>query len=170
MIKKGDQQDIWIGESVRIKSSGREGRFEGLNSDGKARVSSLGKFFLTTISNLEVLPPKDHKPSIEDILNDSQETIKKNIKIKFDHTLDLHIEKLAPHLLNQMPPYILEYQIQKSKEFIENAIHYNYPHVTIIHGKGQGVLKTAIENLLRSYPHVKFTFSKNDGGAVEVWM
>lgn len=32
-------KDLWIGESVRIKTSGKTGRFEGINHQGKARIS-----------------------------------------------------------------------------------------------------------------------------------
>lgn len=168
-MKKETNKDIWIGEFVKIKSSGREGRFEGLNSEGKARVSDKGKIYVTTMSNLEVLPPQEYKLDLSDIIP-RRPSQQKSVKINFEHTLDLHIEKLAPHLIHNIPQYILDYQLAKSRSFIDNAIEYNYPHITIIHGKGQGILKAAIENLLKSYAHIKFTFSKNDGGAVEIWM
>ena len=72
---------------------------------------------------------------------------------------------------NQLPRYILEFQKQKCLEFIQYAITKNYPVIHIIHGKGQGVLKSEIEHMLKQYNHVvKWTFSKNDGGAVEVWL
>ncbi|HMU04390.1 MAG TPA: Smr/MutS family protein, partial [Saprospiraceae bacterium] len=90
--------------------------------------------------------------------------------IKFDHTLDLHLEKLAPHMQNELPARILEFQVQKSEVFIREAISKKYPHITIIHGKGAGVLKEQIEAQLKGFPQVRFTFSKNGGGAVEVWL
>jgi dsDNA-specific endonuclease/ATPase MutS2 len=168
-MTKINRRDIWIGENVRIISSGKEGKFEGLNTAGKARVSHKGKVYLTPLSNIEIIPPKEYIPEVSDLLNDKI-AVKKPLKIKIEHTLDLHIEKLAPHLLHKVPPYILDFQINKSREFIENAIEHNYPHITIIHGKGQGVLKSAIENLLKTYPRIRFTFSKHDGGAVEIWL
>lgn len=168
-MSKKHHNDIWIGESVRIISSGKEGRFEGINVQGKARISHNGKVYLTTLNNLEIIPAKEYIPDVSDLSTDKI-VAKKPVKITFDHTLDLHMEKLAPHLLHKVPPYILDFQLKKSREFIENAIEHHYPHITIIHGKGQGVLKSAIENLLKTYPHIRFTFSKNDGGAVEIWL
>lgn len=37
------------------------------------------------------------------------------LKIKFEHTLDLHVDKLAPHMENDIPGRIIEFQLQKVK-------------------------------------------------------
>jgi dsDNA-specific endonuclease/ATPase MutS2 len=165
-------KDLWVGESVLIRSSGKTGRFEGINQEGKARIRVENKILLVTGDNLDVVPEKDHFPDIDDFLNaeNKLENKIKPLKIKFDHTLDLHIDKLAPHMENQIPARIMEYQLRKSDLFIREAIDKNYPHITIIHGKGQGVLKEAIEHQLKQFHQIRFTFSKNGGGAVEVWL
>jgi dsDNA-specific endonuclease/ATPase MutS2 len=165
-------KDLWVGESVLIRSSGKTGRFEGINQEGKARIRVENKILLVTGDNLDVVPEKDHFPDIDDFLNAESklENKPKPLKIKFDHTLDLHIDKLAPHMENQLPARIMEYQLRKSDLFIREAIDKNYPHITIIHGKGQGVLKEAIEHQLKQFHQIRFTFSKNGGGAVEVWL
>lgn len=163
---------LWIGEKILIKSSGKSGTFEGIGKDGKARILTGGKILLVTETNIEVLPEAEYFPDINNMLVEDERKHPKptSLKITFDHTLDLHIDKLAPHMENEMPARILEFQLQKSESFIKEAIKLNYPHITIIHGKGQGVLKQAIEHQLGQFSQVKFTFSKNGGGAVEVWL
>ena len=71
---------------------------------------------------------------------------------------------------NELAGRILDYQLEKTRIFIRDAIDRKYPHITIIHGKGQGVLKSEIEHILKDYHQIRFTFSKNGGGAVEVWL
>ena len=165
-------KDLWVGESVLIRSSGKTGKFEGINKEGKARIRVESKILLVTGDNLDVVPEIEHFPDIHDFLNaeNKSENKTKPLKIKFDHTLDLHIDKLAPHMENELPARIMEYQLRKSDLFIREAIDKNYPHITIIHGKGQGVLKEAIEHQLNEFHQIRFTFSKNGGGAVEVWL
>ena len=164
--------ELWTGEKVKIRSSGRIGRFQGLNSRGKARIKSEGKIFLVNPENLEVIPESEYFPNIDEFLNKHQNSHleSKPLKINFVNSLDLHIDKLAPDRQNDTPNRIMEYQLHKSQKFIEEAIEKRYPHITIIHGKGQGVLKKAIEHQLQQYDEVRFTFSKNGGGAVEIWL
>jgi dsDNA-specific endonuclease/ATPase MutS2 len=166
-------KDLWIGDSLKIISSGKSGKFLGINADGKARIQTEDKIILTTAQNLELVPEKEFQFDIDDFLKQEKKAAQSSsppLKIKFDHTLDLHIDKLAPHLENEISARILEYQLQQSEIFIKNAIEKKYPHITIIHGKGQGVLKQAIEHQLSLFHQVKITFSKNGGGAVEVWL
>ena len=165
-------KDLWMGETVLIKSSGKSGKFEGINKEGKARVNVRGKILLVTEANLEIITEKELFPDIHEFLNKDTTFAAQSrpIKTAFDHTLDLHMEKLAPHMVNDLPSGILEFQLQKSELFIREAIEKRYPHITIIHGKGQGVLKSEIEHQLTQFHQVRFTFSKNGGGAVEVWL
>jgi dsDNA-specific endonuclease/ATPase MutS2 len=166
-------KELWTGETLRILSSGKIGKFEGINKDGKVRVRVGEKVLLVQSQNIEIIPEKEYFPDIHAFLAEENTKAKdsvKPIKIKFDHTLDLHIDKLAPHLENELPSIIMEYQLAKSEAFIRHAIDKKYPHFTIIHGKGQGVLKQAIEHQISLFHQVKITFSKNGGGAVEVWL
>ena len=167
-----DLKALWIGDLVEVISSANQGKFEGINKEGKARVSIGDKIFLVTADNLKTVSEKEYFPDIHEFLKSNEHDTKTAIplKIKFDHTLDLHLEKLAPHMQNELPARILEFQVQKSEVFIKDAITKRYPHITIIHGKGQGVLKEQIEEQLKRFPQVRFTFSKNSGGAVEVWL
>ncbi|KXK37276.1 MAG: Smr/MutS family protein [Saprospiraceae bacterium] len=165
-------RDLWIGDVVRIISSGKIGKFEGIHPTGKARIAHHGKILLVKASNLELVPEKELIPDFDLFYDEDDDEIADNpikkLKTRPEQTLDLHIEKLAPHMKNEPSGKIIEYQLQQSEIFIKNAIEYGLPQITIIHGKGQGVLREAIEHQLKMLHQVKFFFTKNGGGAVDV--
>jgi dsDNA-specific endonuclease/ATPase MutS2 len=172
-----DLNELWIGDRVRLINSGREGRFEGLNPEGKARIKVAKSVIITNGANLEMISEQEVFPDIDAFLRKEEEDASKVVREKSkkvnilkDCTLDLHIETLAPQMKNEPSGKILEFQLKESENFIKNAISRGNPHITIIHGKGQGVLKEAIEHQLKLFTEVKITFSKNGGGAVEVWL
>ena len=167
-----DLKSLWVGDMVTIKSSGRTGKFEGVNQEGKARISVGGRIILTNVSNLEILPDEAATGfDIDRFLEEEkQAALNAPLKVKANEVLDLHIDRLAPDMVNDLPQRILEYQLAASEKFIREAIRLNAPQITIIHGKGAGVLRQAIEVQLKMFPQVRFTFSKNQGGAVEIWL
>lgn len=168
-----DLKSLWIGDRVRLVASGRSGTFEGVHTDGRARVKIDEKIILCAAANLEPLAETESYPDIHAFLasEDKKEAATtKKVAVNFDHTLDLHIEKLAPHMQNEIAGRIMDYQLEQSRAFIRRAIDRGYPHITIIHGKGEGVLREAILHQLGDFHQVRFKFSKNGGGAVEVWL
>jgi dsDNA-specific endonuclease/ATPase MutS2 len=165
------QTEFWIGDLVVIKSSGKEGRFEGKNADGKARISFGSKILLISMDNLIMQVEKNDDDEIfKSLLFEDKETPKKEFKVSIKTIIDLHIVQLAPHMVNELPQRIIDFQIIRCDEFVQEAINKHYPIILIIHGKGQGVLKSEVEHLLKKYDQVRFTFTKNNGGAIEVWL
>ncbi|MEP2935723.1 MAG: DNA mismatch repair protein MutS [Gilvibacter sp.] len=64
---------------------------------------------------------------------------------------DLHIEKLTKNH-KRMPPFeILELQLDTAKRHIDFAIKNRIPKIVLIHGVGEGVLKTELEYLFKRY-------------------
>ena len=167
-----DIKSLWIGDLLKT-SSGKIVKFEGIAGDGRARVNYLGKILLVDANNISLEKEEDDFPHhlLQDFLEDKLAKEKsKPLKIKINNTLDLHIEVLAPEMKNDYPGRIIEYQMLRCKQFIEDAITRRLPHITIIHGKGTGTLKNEVESLLRSYHEMRFQVSKNDGGAIDVWV
>lgn len=161
-------KDLWIGDHVRLKRSRREGRYEGLSVAGKARIRVGDKIILAKPSNIEIFePPPPHKTLVfeedDNGIQSSQHPKPANNKI------DLHINILAPHLTNEMSVRILEYQLEAFKIFLDDAYEQNKLVVTVVHGKGEGVLKNHIQVYLQSDPRIKFYTETNRGGATEVW-
>ncbi len=166
-------KDLWVGDWVVLETSQRVGKYVGMAPDGRARIQIGDKIVLVKEGSLTLKPEVEGFPDhlLADFLEDKQSIgSPKPIKVKFEHTIDLHIDKLAPDMTNDFPGRIIEFQLAKCREFVQEAIRLRYPHITIIHGKGQGVLKKEVEALLNSYHEARFKVSKNDGGAIEVWL
>lgn len=157
-------EDLWIGDEVRLKKSGRIGKYEGVNQDGKLKIKCDGKIVLTTLGNIELYERKDEKVLY------LEEDVKKPSVTDIPKSLDLHMETLAPQLLNAPPERILKYQVEQAKTYLETVIEYKLPRVEIIHGKGTGVLRHEIEHLCSLYDEVRYTVPTKDGGGTEIWL
>ena len=164
-----DKNDLWIGDYVQLIKSGRIGRYEGPGKNGKLKIRIHdNKVVLSTLKNIHVLDD-DYRPNheieqVEEVRrseNREYETLEKEI--------DLHMEKLFPSQFFSRPERILDLQIKAAKNYIEKAIELRLPRVIIIHGKGEGVLKTEIDHLLKGFDQVNFHIEANRGGATEVW-
>lgn len=156
-------QDLWIGDAVMLKRSGQQGTYEGIDDSGKLIVKIEGKVFFSTIDNLELSPEKIES---KEIFFDENH-VSNDISIK--DAIDLHIEIIAPHMKNELPSRIVSFQMEKCKKYIEKAIDSKMKIVTIIHGKGEGVLRSEVHHLLSLYDEVKFVIPKHNSGATEVW-
>jgi hypothetical protein len=158
--------DYWIGDWVKILASEKLGLYEG-EINGKAKIKIERDFLLLDYCEFELLPeeliPTKNELPAKEKINIS------NNKINFDNTLDLHIEKLKPSMVNAIPEMILKHQLLKAKEFIESAIEKRIFRIVMIHGKGLGALKMEIEHLLGDYPQLNYFITINDGGATEVY-
>lgn len=160
--------DLWVGDQVILVNSGRKGRYEGRDKNGRIRVNIGGKVILTTIKNLQIAP--EEKPPLFDFDEEDIDTpkLKPNIG-QYKKSIDLHIETLAPERKNDLPGQILEFQLQECQRFIRHAINKKFPHVTIIHGKGEGVLKSEVDMLLHEFKEFNLKYTVNNGGATEVY-
>jgi len=158
--------DLWIGDLVLLKKSGRIGKFNGRSGHKKIKVQIAGQNVITPIGNVELAPEDtileeydySHRPKIE-----SKKTT------TLSDSIDLHIEVLNPSLKNGRAERIVDFQVKAAEDFIHDAIAHGTKQVLLIHGKGEGVLKSEITHLLSLIDDVQFTFEKNNGGATEVW-
>jgi len=157
-----DSAKLWIGDLVKLKKSGRNGKYEG-DKVGKARVNINGKIVITPYSNLELFIAAE---TDIDLGLEFQTPISK--PIPFDSILDLHVEKLNPLLEGNRPERIRDYQIEAAKSYIEKAIKRRHYQIEIIHGKGTGVLKSEVHHLLSLYSEVKYHLPTRNGGGTEV--
>lgn len=85
--------------------------------------------------------------------------------------IDLHIEELIDDFRNLSNGEILDIQMKHFNYFLGNAIEKRIPKVIIIHGKGEGVLKSEIRTALFAYGNMEIhdaSYSKYGQGATEV--
>ena len=159
-----DPNELWVGDKLQVKSTGIVGKYH----------SHKGSFVIIDCKGNKISADKSDirmytQPKEEVVMTFEDEVVPvKNIK--FNDTLDLHIHKLAPHMEHQEQSRILDFQIEKARQFIHYAIDNKRYHLLIIHGKGSGVLKAETLEMLKEFHKVRYTFDKNDGGATEVWL
>ena len=159
-------KDYWIGDWVKLLSTGQTGKFEGM-INGKAKIKTDRDLILAKIEDLEKLPD-EFIPDEEQLIADTGKKIKK-IKSVFKNSLDLHIYKLNPSMENEIPELILAFQLKKARFFIEEAIKRKQYSIIMIHGKGLGSLKMEIEHLLQNYSELNYFITANDGGATQAF-
>lgn len=86
--------------------------------------------------------------------------------------VDLHIEKLIPSTRGLDNIDILNIQISTAQRSIEHAIKNRIPKLVLIHGVGEGVLKSELAYLYRKYPNVivqEANYQKYGLGATELY-
>jgi len=168
-----DLENLWVGDWVFVKSLQKKGTFEGIEN-GKAKIKIKDKFYLVDAINLgNTTEPKQKAfdkdlKSAEVIIDDITENIVVS-NATFKNSIDLHIEKLEHNFKFDFNE--LSFQINECDKFIKQAINSRQNVITIIHGKGKGILKNEVKSLLEKYKDfVSVITEVNNGGALEVWL
>ena len=73
----------------------------------------------------------------------------------FSPEIDLHITALLGKKHREKPDHYLDIQVARFKEYLDKAILLGLEQVFIIHGVGNGTLKTRIHKILSETPEVK---------------
>lgn len=105
------------------------------------------------------VPVTDHDMQAEDKLKRIEGRRKlQDLKPKTEATyeLDLHIHELLDYHKGMTNAQILQYQMSCGKRFLREAMQKRYPKVVLIHGVGQGVLRSEIHQWLDSLPNVEY--------------
>jgi len=157
--------DYWIGDRVWIASLQQEGIFEGEEGDQAIiKISTQKQHF--PFSDISLLPEEEEDHKLLDLMQEVSGARKFEA---FQDSIDLHIEVLNPKLLHAEPAQILAHQRARLKEYVRTAIDRHKKYVTIIHGKGEGVLRSEVLDLLKDFPEVKRIETETDGGVVVVY-
>lgn len=99
-------------------------------------------------------------------------TEKRSKKDDFVLEVDLHIEKLISSSKGLSNFDMLNIQMEEVKRKVEFCIKNRLPKLVLIHGVGEGVLKTEIEYFLNRYDNISFqeaSFRKYGLGATEIY-
>lgn len=159
-------KDLWIGDLVRVTKTGAIGKFEG-ETGGKARILLDGRHMLMEARDIEVHDEPESEESLVQLLGIEEQKIKEKKRPSMVNVLDLHLEKLSGYTPNSGLT-ILDYQLKECRKFLEEVIARKYLSATIIHGKGEGILRDQVIHLLKEFPQVRNHFPKNHGGALEI--
>ncbi len=162
-------EDLWIGDQLHVKSINETGKFEGTTSKG-ALIVQLEIGTIEVTSDDVILVPDKQQPkkvTAEDKDISKQKLVKKTA---FNNEIDLHMDALRALYPEADMSNALSFQTTKCREFLQEAIRRNNVFVTIIHGKGAGILRNAIEELLVEFSdHIFKTEPANKGGAMLVY-
>ncbi len=165
-----DLNDLWIGDKVKMISSGEIGKFEGVDPSGMANVR-IGK-------ELKLAAPSDlMQEEDEDVFIQPKKKVQKgkdfNFEImemaSFNRKFDLHMESFNDYEPRSWPSGELDFQVYKCRNYLKEAIKNRVPRVEIIHGRGKGILKNEVMNLLFVFDEVKSVNRHEHEGMLEVW-
>ena len=161
-----DLGDLWVGDQLRLMKSGRNGSYLGLAKDGRLRIKVGSKIILVKVEMVELLPEQKLNQKLIEL---KEEELKVNLGYKrLESTIDLHMEKLNPNLVNALPERIIDVQLKAFETYMDGVVEQRLKFITVIHGKGTGVLKEAIQTYLGSMEEVNHFILVNNGGATEV--
>lgn len=160
--------ELWIGDKVRSVKDGRIGSYLGKSINGTAKIK-YGKEVITMHpSELELVKEEDETSF--DMLDWLEEPhgvpAQKSKNTTFSAEIDLHFNDAKRGALT--PQQVLDHQLESCKKHIETAISRKMNRIVIIHGKGEGILRHLVHQLLENYREVQWKMIINQGGATEV--
>jgi dsDNA-specific endonuclease/ATPase MutS2 len=175
-----------VGDKVAVLDEAIEGEVVAVKNN-EISIKTTDDFVMTFFVNELVKLQKTSElnnlfssKSISEVLKDKKEPIKRSFtkekkskKEEFVMEVDLHIEKLVQNFRGMSNFDILNIQMDTVKHKLEFAIKNRLPKMVLIHGVGEGVLKSEIEFFLSRYDNVVFqeaNFQKYGFGATEVYI
>lgn len=166
-----DTSEFWIGDPVLILSKNLRGLFDGMSVDNRALIKTSTGIVVADLNDLTIFEEEEEEVKLKLTEPEDEPGIRpiKEHQV-ISHVIDLHYEILAPGRIKNPHLHIMDFQLEKCREFMEAAIRKKFPFIRIIHGRGEGKLKAAVEELLKTYPEVNLVNSTPDSGALEIWM
>jgi DNA mismatch repair protein MutS2 len=135
--------EIEAGDLVRIKGQTAVGEVIDLNVRNKEAIISIGLLKSTLkLNRLEKISRKEYRAHTVENTPRMQGVDINEKAANFSYQLDLRGKRG-------------EEALQEVDGFIDNAIMLGSPELRIVHGKGDGILRTLVRNHLRSYKQVQ---------------
>ncbi|MFW5799376.1 MAG: endonuclease MutS2 [Spirochaetota bacterium] len=143
--------EIKEGDEVLVKTLGKKGKVVELGKKQDATIQVGGIKFVLPLSDLT----KQYQQKEKDIEND--------IDVTFTTSSELY--ETPPYELNLLGVRAEE-AVKRSEKYIESLHFSNREMGRIVHGKGEGILRRRIIEMLKNHPYVKSyrTPHPNDGG------
>lgn len=140
------EKTIVVGDYVKLKTGGVTGKVESIKK-GKA-IITMGLMKMT--ANVRDLQPANEPLDINK---------KRSVKMDVASSADKFESKLDLRGLRR------DEALQILEGFVDNALVSNATHLRILHGKGNGVLRTAVKQKLKEYNSVnKISHPENNDG------
>lgn len=144
-VKKSNvkAKDLHIGDLVRVNSMNMNGTINSLPDKNNTLIISMGimKSYVK-LSDIELIPEKDtHKKFIEEK--------RKKVSVSYSNnasTISTEIKLLG---------LTVDEAVSKLDKYIDDAYMSHLKKIRIVHGKGTGALRSAVQNLLSNNPYIK---------------
>ena len=156
--KKLKPSQIVIGESVRIISMGLKGTISSKpDKDGKLTVQCGIMKSRVSVDDLELIKEENGKEQMK--------------KFYGQHKMDLSGAKTIRTEINLIGMNSAD-AIAELDKYLDSAYVSHLPSVRVVHGKGSGILRQAVQDHLKSVPYVKSfklgEFGEGDSGVTIV--
>ena len=175
-----------IGDTVMVLDDSLEGKVVGFNKDHYIKIETTEGFILEYKPN-EIIKISNEETqiqfnqSVSQVLAEKEPTkkkksplIKPSKKDQMVFEVDLHLEKIISGKNHNLTNFDkLTIQLDEAKRAIDFAINKRYQRVVLIHGVGEGVLKSEIEYLLKRYDNLvvqEANYSRYGLGAMEIYI
>ncbi|MFW5792850.1 MAG: endonuclease MutS2 [Bacteroidota bacterium] len=133
-----DNTPISVSNTVRMK---------GLHTTGEV-ISLEGKDAVVSFGNMKMKVPL---AKLEKIKVDKKSSSQSKVKLSFD--INEKAADFSPHI--DVRGARAEDGLRKVRRFIDDAVLLSARNLKIVHGKGDGILREAIRDMLRTIPEVK---------------
>ncbi|MBD3581453.1 Smr/MutS family protein [Flavobacterium selenitireducens] len=176
---------LQIGDRVAVLDDAFEGIVSSVQND-RVTIETTDGFQMTYFVN-ELIKVNDSKELRNQIgsfnphqVKSTKEEPKRHVsgpkkKVKGEippPEFDLHIEKLVKNHKHLTNFDILTIQLDTAKRHLDFAMRNRIPKIVLIHGVGEGILKSELDFMLARYDGIDFreaSFQKYGQGATEVY-
>lgn len=138
IVSNNNEQNIIVGSKVKLEEGTEIGEIIELKNNNA--VVAFGNIQTKVkLQSLILVETNQHKVEIKRNSYSSKILLEKS---EFDYNIDLR-------------GLMKDEAITALDSFMDRAIMYGIHHIKIIHGRGTGALKQAVQYYLKKYPHVK---------------
>lgn len=176
---------IEVGDKVAVLDEAVEGTVISIKNNEitiETTDNLLMTYFVNEIIKLQNTSELNNvfsSKSYSEVIREKSQPKKKQIpkmkaskKDEFVLEVDLHIEKLVPSTKGLNNYDILNFQMEEVKRKVDFCIKNRLPKMVLIHGVGEGVLKSEIEFYLGRFDNIAYqdaSYRKYGLGATEVY-
>lgn len=164
-----DWQALWVGDELWDKEHSRMVKFKS-KKGSLVEVNYQEQLFISAVNQLRMPSEKElnAEKDTENIHDSENQKIKSQTKDP-GKVIDLHLDQLPSYIQQAEPTRLLDLKINHCKKYITTARENHHKIITIIHGKGTGILKQEVLAMLNNMEKIRFVIPTQDGGATEVW-
>lgn len=160
------EEELWVGDHLKLRYTGEIWKYNGSDGSGKLLLQVGVKRIKVSWDEVYHKTFNDESVSFQKMTS----AMKKQNSIVFcSPSIDLHIAVAEENIVGNWPGAELHYQKTKCRKYINRAIVARLNKVEIIHGKGAGILKAEVMEILRNEAKIE-RVEELHSGALIAWL